>query len=97
MGVCWRYFFSLEESSLGLKLSLYPEFQLPVCPGSGLKVCVVVVVVVVLKSNLVLRFGLNLAFGFRIGPSRTIKSEGDKLETFDLNIFVNLKSTNKKY
>jgi hypothetical protein len=24
---------------LGLKLSLYPEFQLPMCLGTGLKVC----------------------------------------------------------
>ena len=33
--------FFLDESSLGLKLSLYPEFQLPMCPGTVLKVCVV--------------------------------------------------------
>jgi hypothetical protein len=31
----------LDESSFGLKLSLYPEFQLPMCPGTGLKVPVV--------------------------------------------------------
>ena len=31
----------LGESPLGLKLSLCPEFKLPMCPGTGLKVCVV--------------------------------------------------------
>jgi hypothetical protein len=31
--------FFLDESSFGLKLSLYPEFQLPMCPGTGLTVC----------------------------------------------------------
>jgi hypothetical protein len=35
--------FFLDESSLGLTLSLYPEIQLPMCLGTGLKVCVVVV------------------------------------------------------
>ena len=32
-------FLLLDESSFGLKLSLYLEFQLPVCLGTGLKVC----------------------------------------------------------
>jgi hypothetical protein len=31
--------FVLDESSLGLKLSLYPDFQIPMCLGTGLKVC----------------------------------------------------------
>jgi hypothetical protein len=52
------------------KLSLYLEFQLPMCLGTGLKVCVgwwwVVVVGsgwwVVLKPNLVFRFRLSLSF-----------------------------------
>ena len=35
--------FCLDESFLGLKVSLYPEFQLPMCLATGLKVCVVVV------------------------------------------------------
>jgi hypothetical protein len=29
----------LHESSFRLKLNIYPEFQLPMCPGTGLKVC----------------------------------------------------------
>ena len=29
-------FFSLDKSSFGLKLSLYPKFQLPMCPGTVL-------------------------------------------------------------
>jgi hypothetical protein len=49
--VCPKGNFFLDESSVGLKLSLYPEFQLPMCLGTGLKVCVVV-----LKPNLVFRF-----------------------------------------
>jgi hypothetical protein len=31
--------FFLDKSSLGLHLSLYPKFQLPMCIGTGLKVC----------------------------------------------------------
>jgi hypothetical protein len=42
--------FFLGESSLWLKLSLYPEFQLPMCPDTGLKMYVVVVVGVVLDQ-----------------------------------------------
>ena len=30
--------FFLDESSFRLKLSLYLKFQLPMCPGTGLKV-----------------------------------------------------------
>ena len=32
-----------DRPSFGLKLCLYSEFQFPVCLGTGLQVCVVVV------------------------------------------------------
>jgi hypothetical protein len=45
------------ESSFGLKLNFYPKFELPMCPGTGLKCCVVMG----FETYLVLRFGPNLA------------------------------------
>ena len=59
--------FCLEESFVGLNLILYPEFHLPMCPETGLKVCVLAEHEVIfnehkdifLKPNLVLGFGPN--------------------------------------
>jgi hypothetical protein len=53
--------FILGESSLGLKLSLYPKFQLHMCLGTYLKVCGGGWVVV-LKPNLVFCFRPSFSF-----------------------------------
>ena len=55
-----------------LILRLYTDSYLPMYPGSGKKVCLVVVVC---KPILVFYFGPNQALGLelRLGPSRTIR------------------------